>query len=249
MIWLLACVCTWADRVVPPDGASNVGTNATIVVLGEHQTVALQNDAGLDIPVTGMTLAAQPGDVWTPFARLGAGQDFHVVVDGQVLSTFTTGPSADLEPPSQSGITAVTAVQADIAGCDDCTPQFLALSTVGTPAPDVDYFEIGIGSSVFTVLPEQIGTLYAMSGGECALPLPHLVPGAAVEVTQQIPHRNRVWTEKVRGTVVAFEQRPTGSWFAHSRDDKLWLDRLVLKREDGEILTLILDKYSHVELK
>jgi hypothetical protein len=76
-----------------------------------------------------------------------------------------------------------------------------------------------------------------------------LVPGALVEVTQQIAHRNRPLTNTVRGTIVAFEQRQTGSWYAHSKDDKLWLDRLVLKKEDGEITTLNLDDYTRIEFK
>ena len=73
-----------------------------------------------------------------------------------------------------------------------------------------------------------------------------LVPGARVEVIQQIPHRDRVWTQTIKGTIVAYEQRPTGSWYAHSRQDKLWLDRLVIRKEDGEITTLILDEYSNL---
>jgi len=75
-----------------------------------------------------------------------------------------------------------------------------------------------------------------------------LQPGAKVAVTQQIAMRNRTWTNTVRGTVVAYQQRMTGSWFAHSKDDKLWLDRLTLRKEDGELVTLILDEYSHVEI-
>ncbi|MFI5380076.1 MAG: hypothetical protein ACHRHE_12325 [Tepidisphaerales bacterium] len=75
-----------------------------------------------------------------------------------------------------------------------------------------------------------------------------LAPGSMVQVTQQIPHRDRTWTNIVKGTVVASEQRPTGSWFAHSKGDRLWLDRLVIRREDGEMLTLILDEYSRVEI-
>lgn len=75
-----------------------------------------------------------------------------------------------------------------------------------------------------------------------------LMPGAVVAVTQQIPARGRTWTSKVVGTVVSYEQKKTGSWYAHSRDDKLWLDRLVLKKEDGEITTLILDEYSHIDV-
>ncbi len=76
-----------------------------------------------------------------------------------------------------------------------------------------------------------------------------LVPGAKVNVIQQIPARDRTWTQEVRGTVLAYEQRPTGSWFAHSKGDKLWLDRLLIRKEDGELLTLNLDDYSRVEVE
>jgi hypothetical protein len=70
--------------------------------------------------------------------------------------------------------------------------------------------------------------------------------GAVVEVLQQIPQRDDVWSTQARGTVVSLEQDKTGSWFAHAKDDKLWLDRLTLKTEDGEFVDLILDQYSHV---
>jgi len=75
-----------------------------------------------------------------------------------------------------------------------------------------------------------------------------LIPGTMVEVTQQIPHRNRTWTNTVRGTVTAYEQKQTGSWFAHAKDDKLWLDRLTIRKDDGEISDLVLDRYTHVEV-
>ena len=76
-----------------------------------------------------------------------------------------------------------------------------------------------------------------------------LVPGTRVQVTQQIAARHYSWPTVVSGTVVRFSQAQTGSWFAHGRDDKLWLDRLVLRKDDGEITTLILDDYSHVEIE
>ncbi|HWB52549.1 MAG TPA: hypothetical protein VG722_00085 [Tepidisphaeraceae bacterium] len=76
-----------------------------------------------------------------------------------------------------------------------------------------------------------------------------LIPGAKVSVIQQIPMRDRVWTSKVAGTIVDYEQRKTGSWYAHSRDDKLWLDRLTLRKDDGEITTLNLDEYTRIEMK
>ncbi len=75
-----------------------------------------------------------------------------------------------------------------------------------------------------------------------------LVPGAKVKVTQQIAARNHTWTQEVHGTIESLEQKQTGSWFAHSKNEKLWLDRLVLVKDDGEVTTLILDDYTHIEI-
>jgi hypothetical protein len=76
-----------------------------------------------------------------------------------------------------------------------------------------------------------------------------LKPGVRVKVTQQIAARDYAWTSEVRGTVTDFRQKQTGSWFAHSKNDKLWLDRLTIRKDDGEITTLNLDDYSHVEIE
>ena len=75
-----------------------------------------------------------------------------------------------------------------------------------------------------------------------------LAPGARVKVTQQIAARDYAWTTTVAGTVVSYAQKETGSWFAHSRDDMLWLDRLTIKKDDGEITTLNLDDYTRIEV-
>src|SRR4051812_35693086 len=75
-----------------------------------------------------------------------------------------------------------------------------------------------------------------------------LRPGAKVKVTQQIAARDYTWTSDVVGTVLEFEQKQTGSWYAHSKNDKLWLDRLLVRKDDGELTTLNLDDYSHVEV-
>jgi hypothetical protein len=75
-----------------------------------------------------------------------------------------------------------------------------------------------------------------------------LAPGTRVRVVQQIAARQYSWSSETVGTVTAHEQRQTGSWFAHSSNDKLWLDRLVIRKDDGEIMTLNLDNYSCVEV-
>ena len=75
-----------------------------------------------------------------------------------------------------------------------------------------------------------------------------LKPGTRVKVTQQIPARDRAWSSAVAGTVVSFQQKPTGSWYAHAKDDRLWLDRLQLRKADGELTTLNLDGFSRIEI-
>jgi hypothetical protein len=73
-------------------------------------------------------------------------------------------------------------------------------------------------------------------------------PGARVRVTQQNPRLTGNLVTTVEGVVVRFEQEKTGSWFAHAADHKLWLDRLILRKEDGEMVKLNLDQYSRVEV-
>ena len=76
----------------------------------------------------------------------------------------------------------------------------------------------------------------------------NLRPGVRVKVTQQIAARHYALASDVTGTVVEYDQKQTGSWFAHSKNDKLWLDRLMIRKPDGELTTLNLDDYSHVEI-
>jgi len=71
--------------------------------------------------------------------------------------------------------------------------------------------------------------------------------GQRVRVTQQTPRLQGAITTSVEGTVVRFGQEKTGSWYAHSKDDKLWLDRLELRKDDGEMVVLNLDRYSIVQ--
>ncbi len=72
-------------------------------------------------------------------------------------------------------------------------------------------------------------------------------PGTRVRVTQQLPRRNGAWTNSVEGVITRFQQAKTGSWYAHAKDDQLWLDRLELRLDDGELVILNLDQYSVIE--
>jgi hypothetical protein len=76
-----------------------------------------------------------------------------------------------------------------------------------------------------------------------------LMPGVRVKVTQQIAARDYSWASDVSGEIVGYEQQQTGSWYAHSKNDRLWLDRLTLRKSDGEIVTLNLDEFSVVKVE
>lgn len=71
--------------------------------------------------------------------------------------------------------------------------------------------------------------------------------GQRVRVTQQIPKGDAYLTTTFEGTVLRYAQEKTGSWYAHSKDKKLWLDRLELRMDDGELRVLNLDQYTRVE--
>jgi len=69
-----------------------------------------------------------------------------------------------------------------------------------------------------------------------------------VRITQQVVMGSQTTTAKVEGVVLAVGQQKTGSWFAHSKDHKLWLDRVQLRKDDGEVAFCNLDQNSRVEI-
>jgi hypothetical protein len=80
-----------------------------------------------------------------------------------------------------------------------------------------------------------------------ALETTPVAPGTRVRVTQQIAQRDRTWSNTVEGVVTRYQQAKTGSWFAHAKDAQLWLDRLELRRDDGELVILNLDQFTAIE--
>jgi len=75
-----------------------------------------------------------------------------------------------------------------------------------------------------------------------------LAPGSRVRITTQVARQGKALTNTVEGTVVKAQQSKTGSWFAHSKDDKLWLDRLEIAKDDGEIYVCNVDAYTVIEV-
>ena len=76
-----------------------------------------------------------------------------------------------------------------------------------------------------------------------------LVPGTRVTITQQVPRKQQTWTTTVTGTVEKAEQCKTGSWYNNSKDDKLWLDRVIIRKDDGEIYVCNLDQFTKIEVQ
>ena len=74
--------------------------------------------------------------------------------------------------------------------------------------------------------------------------LPPLETGHRVRVVQHITTRDGDWSTPVEGRVVWCEAHPTGSWYAHGKDKRLWLRRLRLEKDDGELVDLTLDDCS-----
>ena len=79
-------------------------------------------------------------------------------------------------------------------------------------------------------------------------PTPELHPGQRVRVTQQVAREGAALVSEVVGTVLRRGQSKTGSWFAHAKDDRLWLDRLEIRKDDGELCVCNIDAYTRVDV-
>lgn len=69
-----------------------------------------------------------------------------------------------------------------------------------------------------------------------------------VRVTRRLERGEAGSRFVVEGEILRMGQQKTGSWYAHSKDKKLWLDRLELEKADGELVVVNLDEGALVEL-
>lgn len=72
--------------------------------------------------------------------------------------------------------------------------------------------------------------------------------GQRIRVLQAIDRREGNWTHELVGTVLSVGAEKTGSWHAHGKDGKLWLNRIRLRKADGEITTVVIDQHTRVEV-
>lgn len=75
-----------------------------------------------------------------------------------------------------------------------------------------------------------------------------LKPGQRVRIFQEIDRREGNWRNEVIGTVVEVSPQKTGSWNAHGRDDRLWLNRIRIRKADGEESLISVDQFTRCEV-
>ena len=75
-----------------------------------------------------------------------------------------------------------------------------------------------------------------------------LKPGTRVRITQAIRRRAGDWHTSVTGEVVSCAVQQTGSWYAPSPTGRLRLLRVHLRKADGELTTVNVDRQSRVEI-
>ena len=71
-----------------------------------------------------------------------------------------------------------------------------------------------------------------------------LEPGDRVELVHEVKVGSRVWNTTTAGEVVRVERRRHGLHHCRNRDDKVFSDAVVLKRDDGELTTVTIDEFS-----
>jgi hypothetical protein len=77
---------------------------------------------------------------------------------------------------------------------------------------------------------------------------PDIQPGDRIRITEKIVSHDEKWLTEVEGMVLSCRPEPTESWFARRKDDKLWLLRIRLRKDDGEITALVVDQNSELEV-
>ena len=77
--------------------------------------------------------------------------------------------------------------------------------------------------------------------------LDQLEPGDRVEVVHEVKVGLTRWPTTTIGQVVRVERRRHGLHYQRNRDDKVFSDEIVLRRDDGELTTVALDEFTAVK--
>lgn len=78
--------------------------------------------------------------------------------------------------------------------------------------------------------------------------LDEIKPGQRIRVRMAVERNEGDWVHAVEGVVEKVTLQKTGSWYAHSKDNRFWLRRVFLRKDDGELSLLTLDQHSDIQL-
>ncbi len=74
-----------------------------------------------------------------------------------------------------------------------------------------------------------------------------LQAGDRIEVEHEVKvGSSKTWTTKTVGTVEHTERRRQGLHYRRNRDDKVFADMIVLRRDDGELTTITMDEFTEL---
>ena len=74
-----------------------------------------------------------------------------------------------------------------------------------------------------------------------------LKPGDRIEVVHEIKVGLTRWPMRSVGEVVRVERRRHGLHYQRNRDDKVFSDLIVMRRDDGELTTVTLDEFTEIK--
>jgi len=73
-----------------------------------------------------------------------------------------------------------------------------------------------------------------------------LKPGDRIKVDHEVKVGLQVWHTQTKGEVVRTQRRRHGLHFRRNRDDKVFSDIIVMRREDGELTTVTVDEFTRI---
>jgi len=71
-------------------------------------------------------------------------------------------------------------------------------------------------------------------------------PDTLVRVTQTMRLRTHTTETQVSGVVDSWETKPTASWYTHDPGGRLVLERLTLRKPDGELSVIVVDDSTSI---
>ena len=73
-------------------------------------------------------------------------------------------------------------------------------------------------------------------------------PGQRIRIFQEVERREGNWAHETVGIVLSVKPEQAGSWHARGKNDKLWLTRIRLRKDSGEITTSVSDQRTRLEV-